>query len=134
MATKQILNLKTTTLLEDNREGDIIREGKERLEKYKFSDKEIDYFEDRIAGVLDDYARKFGVCVIFKAIKSRLVTGIPIGKLLKTFWPAIRTALTTASTSALISQVYDCAKQLNVKEDYISFWVPMCSAMCALKT
>ncbi len=52
--------LKETVLLADNRGSAIIREGRELLLKYGFSETDIAYYEDRIVGVLDDYAALFG--------------------------------------------------------------------------
>ena len=57
---KNKLIIKKSTLLEDNRENSIIEDGREFLAKKGFTKDDIEYFADRMVGVLDDYAAQFG--------------------------------------------------------------------------
>ena len=77
----------------------------------------------------------FTLCIVFKMVKFRVVTKMSPMDVLKKSKPAILTALSTSSTAAPLGQIYDISKnELHIKPEFSSFWVPMCSAMLALKT
>ena len=52
--------IKKTTLQPDNSDSPIVDAGKELLKSHDFTDDDIEYYSDRIIGVLDDYAKHFG--------------------------------------------------------------------------
>ncbi len=77
----------------------------------------------------------FTVCLIAKAVKTRLVTGISSLEVLRKSKSVIMCGFVTQSTVAPLSQVYEVSqKDLKIKPEFSSFWIPMSSAMMALKT
>ena len=77
----------------------------------------------------------FTVIIVVKAVKTSMVTGVSIPEYWKKIKPVVAIAFTTGSQSTPLKQVYEVSdKELNIKPEFTSFWVPLCSAMLSLST
>ena len=77
----------------------------------------------------------FTVCVAVKAVKTSIVSGIKVRELWKGMRSVVKMAFTTSSTAAPLKKAYEVSEQeFNIKPEFTSFWIPMCSAMLSPKT
>ncbi len=77
----------------------------------------------------------FTVCLLVKMVKTHLVTGMSSREILKKAKGPILTGFATQSTAVPMSQIYEITEEkLNIKKEFASFWIPMCSSMMAIKT
>lgn len=77
----------------------------------------------------------YTICTVFKAVKTSVVTGIKIPELWHKIKPAAKLAFSTGSTAAPLKIVYEISEEeFNIKPEFTSFWIPMCSAMLSIKT
>ncbi len=77
----------------------------------------------------------FTLCFVFKAVKTKLVTGISTKEILRKSKAAILMGFATESTTAPMGQMYEISRNdLHIKPEFSSLWVPMGTAMMALKT
>lgn len=77
----------------------------------------------------------FTVSTAIKALKVSLTTGIGISDFWKKIKPIVSMAFTTGSTVAPIKKTYEISeKEFNIRQEFTSFWIPMCSAMLSPKT
>lgn len=77
----------------------------------------------------------FTVCVVIKAVKTKLVTGISMREFWRKSKPAILLSFLTSSNTAPLKQAYAITEdEFNVKPEFNSFWIPMCTAMLSPKT
>ena len=76
----------------------------------------------------------FTVILIAKAIKFKIATKMSPIEVLNNMKKAIGVAFATASTTAPLPPMYESAEKMHIKKDFASFWMPMSTAMLALKT
>ncbi len=77
----------------------------------------------------------YTICTVFKAVKTSARTGIKIPELWRKIKPAAKLAFSTGSTSAPLKVVYGISEgNFQIKPEFTSFWIPMCSAMLSIKT
>ena len=77
----------------------------------------------------------FTIVIVVKVIKTYLATGIDLPDFWRTIKPIVMMVFTTGSSSIALKQVYEvCEKDLHIKTEYTSFWVPLCSSMLSLAT
>ena len=76
----------------------------------------------------------FTLALVVKAIKLKIVTKVSPFEVFKNMKKAIGVAFATASTTAPLPPMYEGAEKMNIKKDFASFWMPMSTAMLALKT
>lgn len=77
----------------------------------------------------------FTICVVIKAVKTSLVTGIGIREYWKKCKPAIKISFETSSNTVPLKKARDIMEEdFGVKPKFNSFWTPMCSAMLSPKT
>ena len=77
----------------------------------------------------------FTFCVVVKAVKTTLITGINLPDFLKKIMPVVKTAFMTNSTTAPLQETYEISQNvLGIKEEFSSFWIPLNTAMLSPKT
>lgn len=77
----------------------------------------------------------YTLCTAVKAVKTSLRTGIGIGEFMRRIKPVVSMAFTTGSTVAPIRTIYEVSeREFNIKQEFTSFWVPMCVAVFSPKT
>ncbi len=77
----------------------------------------------------------FTICLIVKAVKTSIATKISIRDFWKKGKSIIALAFTTGSNSAPLKKAYEISEEeFNIKPEFTSFWMPMCSAMLSPKT
>ena len=77
----------------------------------------------------------FTISTAVKFGKTSVVTGISVSELWRRMKPIVKVAFTTGSTSAPIKRAYEISEEdFNIKPEFTSFWIPMCSAMLSPKT
>lgn len=75
------------------------------------------------------------IAVAVKAVKTSLVTHIRIPDFWNKLKPIIITAFSTSSYAAPLNQMYEISdKELGIKPEFTSFWIPMYDAMFGIKT
>ena len=77
----------------------------------------------------------YTICVAVKFIKTSVRTGIRIRDLWAGMESIVKMAFATGSNAAPIKRAYEISeKDFNIKPEFTSFWIPMCSAMLSPKT
>lgn len=77
----------------------------------------------------------FTICVAVKAVKTSMVSGVKVSELWNGMKSIVKMAFTTGSTAAPIKKAYEVSeREFNIKPEFTSFWIPMCSAMLSPKT
>ena len=77
----------------------------------------------------------YTILLVFKSVKTSLVTKISIRSYWQKIWPVVKMAFATGSLSTPMKQAYEVSeKELNIKPEYTSFWIPLNCAMFSPST
>ncbi len=77
----------------------------------------------------------YTICTVVKAVKTSVKTGVSIPELWRKIKPVASMGFTTCSTAAPMKLAYEVSeKELHIKPEFTSFWIPMASAMLSPKT
>ena len=77
----------------------------------------------------------FTICTAVKTAKTSIKTGISIKEFRRRLGSVVTIAFKTGSTAAPIKEAYEISeKEFDIRNEFTSFWIPMCSAMFSPKT
>lgn len=77
----------------------------------------------------------FTLALVFKLLKAKFITKIPARKILQVSKDALVTAFLTNSTTVPLPRISEISeKDLHIKPEFTSFWLPLTNSMMSLKT
>ena len=77
----------------------------------------------------------FTIGPIAKAVKTSIVTGMRIRDIWKKIRSIVGLSFTTSSNATAMKKIYEVAdRDLSIKPEFTSIWIPMCMAMLSIKT